>query len=226
MKSEIQAESRLSNYVLSTFSLSLLLSSLLDLSSGRFFPYICKSLSPVRQFWWNSYLQYFYFWTWVWTVTWEKHKHTDWCQFKFSWGTLCLSLSNLQFSLLIYVSDIPKYTETTPQDVEPFCVSRFVISFLQTRMSQYLFITLVTAYLIIPVRITFINPLSLLPVKIITRILLSHDLHTYLHFSNNFAIPQLRLTSLTPSLKRNYYENRKIYFSVCFCLFVYQMLMS
>ena len=134
--------------------------------------------------------------------------------------------SSLQFSLLIYVSDIPKYTEITPQDVELFCVSKFVMSFLQTRMSQYLFITLVTAYLIIPVRITFINLLSLLPVKVITLILLSHELHTYLHFSNNFAITQLRLTTLTPSLKRNYYENRKIYFSVCFCLFVSQMLTS
>lgn len=87
------------------------------------------------------------------------------------------------------------------------------------RMPQHLFITLVTAYLIIPVRITFINPLSLLTVKAITLIFLSHGLHTYLHFSNNFTIPQLRLTSLTPSLQRNYYENRKIYVRACFCLF-------
>lgn len=93
----------------------------------------------------------------------------------------------------------------------------YVIS--SNRMPQYLFITLVTAYLIIPVRITFINPLSFLTVKAITLILLSHDLRTYLHFSNNFTIPQLRLTSLTPWLQRNYYENRKIYVSACFCLF-------
>lgn len=93
--------------------------------------YLQEFISPVRQFWWHSYLQYLYFWTWVWMVPWEKHKHADWCQFKFSWSTLCLSLSNLQFSLLIYVSDIPKYAETTPQDVELFCVSRFFMSFLQ-----------------------------------------------------------------------------------------------
>lgn len=62
--------------ILNTFLVSVLLSSLLDLSSGKSFPYIYMSLylQWKWQFWWNSHLHQLYLWTWVWMVAWEKHK--------------------------------------------------------------------------------------------------------------------------------------------------------